>query len=154
MKSWLLIAKTGFTTADLLAHLAQQRSQHFDVAVVSLGVNDVTRRVATRHWLKQQQELVELLATKFGVQKVLVLSGVPPMGHFKALPQPLRWYVGLYAKQFNRQPKKSILITMRMVMWSLPKHVLSLSFWQRMDFILVQLPISVGQKWLRKKFYR
>ncbi|HMY01436.1 MAG TPA: SGNH/GDSL hydrolase family protein, partial [Agitococcus sp.] len=23
--SWLLIAKTGFTTADLLAHLAQQR---------------------------------------------------------------------------------------------------------------------------------
>ncbi len=103
--SWLLIAKTGFTTADLLAHLAQQRSQHFDVAVVSLGVNDVTRRVATRHWLKQQQELVELLATKFGVQKVL-LSGVPPMGHFKALPQPLRWYVGLYAKQFNRQLKK------------------------------------------------
>ncbi|HMY29118.1 MAG TPA: SGNH/GDSL hydrolase family protein, partial [Agitococcus sp.] len=70
--SWLLIAKTGFTTADLLAHLAQQRSQHFDVAVVSLGVNDVTRRVATRHWLKQQQELVELLATKFGVQKVLL----------------------------------------------------------------------------------
>lgn len=104
--SWLLIAKTGFTTADLLAHLQQQRSQHFDIAVVSLGVNDVTRRVAVGHWLKQQQELVELLATKFGVQKVL-LSGVPPMGHFKALPQPLRWYVGLYAKQFNRQLKKN-----------------------------------------------
>ena len=103
--SWQLMAKTGFTTADLLAHLAQQSSQYFDIAVVSLGVNDVTRRVATRHWLTQQQELVELLATKFGVQKVL-LSGVPPMGQFKALPQPLRWYVGLYAKQFNQHLKK------------------------------------------------
>ena len=118
--SWLLIAKTGFTTADLLAHLANV-CQHFDVAVVSLGVNDVTRRVATRHWLKQQQ-VVELLATKFGVQKCC--CRVYQLGHFAL--KPLRWYVGLYAKQFN--PIKSILITMRMV-WFLPTARFESEFW-------------------------
>jgi hypothetical protein len=31
-----------------------------------------------------------------------VLSGLPPMHRFPALPQPLRWYVGSRARDFNR----------------------------------------------------
>jgi hypothetical protein len=30
------------------------------------------------------------------------LSGLPPMHRFPALPQPLRWYIGSRARDFDR----------------------------------------------------
>ena len=32
----------------------------------------------------------------------MLISGVPPMLYFPALPQPLRWYLGKRAEDFNR----------------------------------------------------
>jgi len=98
--SWCLIAKTGLTTLALIEQLEQQPSQSFDIAVTSLGVNDVTSQVKPQIWLQQQQQLIELLLLKFGVQKIL-LSSVPPMHYFLALPQPLRWYLGQRAQSLN-----------------------------------------------------
>lgn len=98
--SWCLIAQTGLTTLALIEQLEQQPSQLFDIAVTSLGVNDVTSQVKPQIWLQQQQQLIELLLLKFGVQKIL-LSSVPPMNYFLALPQPLRWYLGQHAQSLN-----------------------------------------------------
>jgi lysophospholipase L1-like esterase len=98
--SWCLIAQTGLTTLALIKQLEQQPSQLFDIAVTSLGVNDVTSQVKPQIWLQQQQQLIELLLLKFGVQKIL-LSSVPPMHHFSALPHPLRWYLGQRAHSLN-----------------------------------------------------
>ncbi len=98
--SWCLIAQTGLTTLALIEQLEQQPSQLFDIAVTSLGVNDVTSQVRPQIWLQQQQQLIELLLLKFGVQKIL-LSSVPPMHHFSALPHPLRWYLGQRAQSLN-----------------------------------------------------
>lgn len=98
---WKLLAFTGATTADMLAHLRQTPSETFDVVITSLGVNDVTGRRSLADWRRQQGELVELLARRFGARQVL-LSGLPPMHRFPALPQPLRWYVGSRARDFDR----------------------------------------------------
>jgi lysophospholipase L1-like esterase len=35
----------------------------------------------------------------------VLLSGLPPMHKFPALPQPLRWYIGNRAKQFDNALK-------------------------------------------------
>ncbi|MBN3742418.1 SGNH/GDSL hydrolase family protein, partial [Burkholderia sp. Tr-20355] len=75
-------------------------AEPFDVAVTSLGVNDVTGGVAPARWLAQQAELVRLLAARFRVGHA-ILSAVPPMERFPALPQPLAWYLGLRAKRLN-----------------------------------------------------
>lgn len=99
--SWELLATTGHTTADALQTLQKTPATAFDIAVTSLGVNDVTALHSTRHWLAQQAALVALLREKFGVQHVL-LSALPPMHRFPALPQPLRWYLGARALHFNR----------------------------------------------------
>jgi lysophospholipase L1-like esterase len=98
---WKLLAFTGATTADLLARLRQTPAEDFDAVVTSLGVNDVTGRRSLAEWRRQQGELVELLAGRFGARQVL-LSGLPPMHRFPALPQPLRWYVGSRARDFDR----------------------------------------------------
>lgn len=97
---WRLIAQTGWTTADLTERLRAEPAEPFDVALLSLGVNDVTGTVRTAAWLRQQRELADLLHQRFRVSQVL-LTCVPPMQAFTALPQPLRALLGARAAQFN-----------------------------------------------------
>jgi lysophospholipase L1-like esterase len=98
---WKLLAFSGATTADLLAHLEELPAEDFDVVVTSLGVNDVTGRRSLADWRRQQGQLIELLENKFRARHIL-LSGLPPMHRFPALPQPLRWYIGSRAQDFDR----------------------------------------------------
>ncbi len=105
--AWSLHAQTGNTTAATLAYLDALRPRHFDVAVTSLGVNDVTRFVGRNLWRRQQAKLRTLLRRKFGVSKLLI-SGLPPLHGFPALPQPLRWHIGHRATQFNHDLEDDI----------------------------------------------
>jgi len=98
---WKLTAFTGATTAEMLDHLQQLPAAEFDVVVTSLGVNDVTGRRSLAGWRREQAQLVALLEDKFGARHIF-LSGLPPMHRFPALPQPLRWYVGSRAQDFDR----------------------------------------------------
>lgn len=98
--TWSLVAQTGYTTVDLLARLQQEPAEPFDVVVLSLGVNDITHGVTLGRWLERQQALMALLRSRFGVRHILV-SRVPAMDSFAALPQPLRWCLGLRAARFN-----------------------------------------------------
>jgi lysophospholipase L1-like esterase len=98
---WTLLAFSGATTADLLVRLAQEPRRDYDVVLTSMGVNDVTGRRSLATWRRQQRQLVLLLAERFGARQIL-LSGLPPMHRFPALPQPLRWYVGSRARDFDR----------------------------------------------------
>lgn len=97
---WQLWAETGRTSGDLLRVLQQAPSQRFDVVLVSMGVNDVTGRTADRPWLAHLHEVSGLLAGRFGARQIL-FTAIPPMHLFPALPQPLRWYLGLRARQLN-----------------------------------------------------
>jgi lysophospholipase L1-like esterase len=103
--SWKLIAKTGHKAKDVLAELRMASPETFDVVVTSIGVNDVTHGTSTEKWIDQQGQIVELLQSKFHAQHI-ILSCVPPMHLFPALPQPLRYYLGSRAKQFNNALKK------------------------------------------------
>lgn len=98
---WKLLAFTGATTADMLERLQHAPAEDFDVVVTSLGVNDVTGRRSLADWRRQQGQLIALLENKFHARHIL-LSGLPLMHRFPALPQPLRWYIGSRARDFDR----------------------------------------------------
>lgn len=98
--NWRLEARSGYTTADAHAHLAALPEDRFDVVVLSLGVNDVTRGVGLTRWLARQRALADLLQTRFE-PRALLFTTLPPMHLFPALPQPLRWYLGARAHDFN-----------------------------------------------------
>lgn len=104
---WHLHAKTGETTQTTLDGLKALAGKTFDVAVVSLGVNDVTKQVGFTRWMMLQEQLRQVLSVQFGVKHIL-LSGLPPMHEFPALPQPLRWYLGRRANQFNQSLQEQI----------------------------------------------
>ena len=98
---WRLVAKTGATTESTLRALDRIEAQEFDVAVIALGVNDVTSNVAVRTWLRQQSALFDLLFTRFGLRRIYA-SGFPPVGRFPLLPHPLRWVLGRKAREHDR----------------------------------------------------
>jgi lysophospholipase L1-like esterase len=95
-----LQARTGFTTADILRRLDEMAPQEFDVVLTSLGVNDVLALTGRATWLARQAQLRRVLREKFGA-RLLILSGLPPVHSFPALPQPLRWHLGSRATEFN-----------------------------------------------------
>lgn len=91
--AWRLEARTGVSTAGALRHLSTLAPEPFDVAVTSLGLNDVTRGRRTGDALADLVAVVELLRARFAVRHVVV-CGVPPLGCFPALPEPLRGWLG------------------------------------------------------------
>lgn len=98
--SWRLLAGTGYTTRAILRLLEEEPPAPFDVALTSLGVNDVTSGRTLDTWLRDQSRLASLLQEKFSVRHIL-LSGLPPVGKFPSLPQPLRWWLGRRAERFD-----------------------------------------------------
>lgn len=99
---WQLLATTGHTTRDTVQALQSLPTGAVDVVLTSLGVNDVTAGVSPPRWLKQQQHLLQQLQQRLH-PRLIILTAVPPMHLFPALPQPLRWFLGAWARQFNRQ---------------------------------------------------
>jgi len=98
--TWRLEAKTGATTATTLDTIATVPRAAYDVAVVALGVNDVTSMVTGRRLLAQRDRLYRILRKDFGARRIIV-SGVPPLKNFPLLPQPLRWVLGRTADRFD-----------------------------------------------------
>jgi lysophospholipase L1-like esterase len=103
---WRLEAKTGATTRETLSRLAVIEPP-FDVLVTSLGVNDITRGVGTKAWLRSQRELRALALDHLGVRQ-LIVAGLPPVDRFPALPQPLRWCLGSRAKYLSGLLEKEL----------------------------------------------
>jgi lysophospholipase L1-like esterase len=93
---WQLIAQSGLASQEVIALVRGSNLQPADVAVVVVGVNDVTSQVSPSTFVERLSQLAQLLP----VQR-LVFSGLPPMHLFSAVPQPLRWYLGLCAKALD-----------------------------------------------------
>jgi lysophospholipase L1-like esterase len=98
--AWRLVARTGATAAGTRRHLAALEPEPFDVAVTSLGLNDLTAGRAPAAVLADVIAVVELLRTRFGVRRV-VLTALPPVGQFPAVPEPLRGYLARRARSLD-----------------------------------------------------
>lgn len=104
---WRLEAQSGDTTSQVIQKTKKLVNQKYDVVVTSVGVNDVTRLMSAQTWIKQQQHFYQLIQAKFQPE-LIIATGVPPMHLFPALPNPLSWLFGQYAKQMNLQLEKMI----------------------------------------------
>ncbi|WP_100637820.1 SGNH/GDSL hydrolase family protein [Marinobacter salexigens] len=102
--TWNLLAETGRTAADVLEAINSAPDEHYDVVLVSVGVNDVTGRTSTQQWLSALNALSDRLIKGMGATRIL-FTAIPPMHVFPALPQPLRWYLGMRARQLNELMK-------------------------------------------------
>jgi len=95
--SWQLEARTGWTTKQALTRLRSIAPAQFDVAVTALGVNDATRLKPIAAWIDHGRRMRATLRQHFGVQRFYV-SGLPPLGKFPLLPEPLAYVLGRHAE--------------------------------------------------------
>jgi len=100
--SWHLEAQSGYTSKAFIQHLQQLNPQNFDIAVLSIGVNDVTKPISVAAWMQNIAKIHDLLTDKFSV-KYVIYTAVPAMQQFPALPFPLRYFLGKTAQQMNQQ---------------------------------------------------
>ena len=99
---WQLVAKSGLTTQQTRHALKQLPRQAYDIVILSLGVNDVSQPISSLSWIYQHKALIAQIRRHCSCRQI-ILTKIPPMEKFPALPNPLRWYLGSKAKSFNRQ---------------------------------------------------
>lgn len=104
---WKLAARSGLATREVIALAESLPPERYDAVLVSVGVNDVTGGVSERDWCAGQNRLIALLRRKFEAERI-ILSRIPPMHRFPALPQPLRWYLGRRAGRLNRLLEREV----------------------------------------------
>ena len=97
---WCVLAANGLDSPGLLKLLEEAPSARFDVVVLSIGANDATVLLSPHQWARWQNRLAALIEHRFG-PALLVHSAVPPMHACLVLPQPLRWFMGRWARQMN-----------------------------------------------------
>lgn len=97
---WRLSARTGDRARDALRALQAEPALRCDVALTSLGVNDATALASPERFLDDLGRVVDRLREACGAQLIL-LSGLPPVGEFPALPMPLRWRLGRQAERLD-----------------------------------------------------
>lgn len=97
---WQLVARTGLTSEALLHLLKDASLRPADVAVIVIGVNDLTSEVPLRRALHWRHAIVQWLRDGAQVQRVFFTS-MPEMQRFPLIPQPLAWYAGLHSQRNN-----------------------------------------------------
>ncbi|WP_394200395.1 SGNH/GDSL hydrolase family protein [Shewanella waksmanii] len=118
---WRLHGRSGLTTQGAKRWLSKLDAQHYDVVVVSLGVNDIFRPLSQKQWLNEQQQLIEQIQQQCTPQ-MLILSAVPPLEYFSALPQPLRYCMGLRARLFNLGLHQQVQTMDKIAVLSIPNE--------------------------------
>lgn len=97
---WQLVAESGRTSATLLDLLRESHLERADVAVVVVGVNDVTREVKMRDALRSRSAIADLLRERAGVRHI-AFAALPQMEILPAVPNPLAWYIGQSSRRNN-----------------------------------------------------
>jgi lysophospholipase L1-like esterase len=94
---WQARGRNGITAAEALVHLLPDLpQQQVDVVAIAFGVNDTTAFRNAGRWSEDLLALWQAVRERCS-PRLIILCGVPPVGRFPALPQPLRWVLGLKA---------------------------------------------------------
>jgi lysophospholipase L1-like esterase len=100
--AWRVVGRSGASARKLVAEfIGLAPPIEADVVVVALGVNDTISLSSSRHWIAALESLLQAVR-RSSPDAAVVVSGVPPIQHFPALPWPLRHALGLRATILDR----------------------------------------------------
>lgn len=98
---WQVVARTGATARAAARELVPAAHGPYDLVVVVLGVNDALRLRSRRPWRAHASGILDALAPQLAPGGQILLAGVPALGAFPALPQPLRTVLGWHARALD-----------------------------------------------------
>ncbi len=105
---WVVVARSGINARKSRAELVPQLSgSQADIVMIALGVNDAIEFHTARRWASDVEGLIEDVRAQVGDALVL-LSGVPPLNYFPALPEPLSFVLGARSAALERASLKLV----------------------------------------------
>ncbi len=105
---WTACGRNGAAAGEVIDSLpALLPAQPVDLVLVSVGVNDVTGLTRVASWEARLRTLSARLRAH-SPHALIAFLGVAPMGAFPALPQPLRWLLGLRAATLDRAAARTL----------------------------------------------
>jgi len=102
---WQLVARSGLTSEGVCDELVSAQPRPADVAVVVVGVNDITRDVPLAVALRHRSRIADWLR-RHGEARHVIFPALPEMERFPAVPKPLSWYAGRVARRNNRAQRR------------------------------------------------
>jgi lysophospholipase L1-like esterase len=104
---WQIVAKSGVNTEQFLEFVTGQELVPADVLIMAIGTNDVTSQTPPARFIADYKALVDVLLRRVRAHSV-VISGLPPLHLTPVAPQPLRWYMGRYARLLDKHLRQWI----------------------------------------------
>jgi len=99
---WHVFGLSGATAKRTLRDLVPQMAgKNADAVIIVLGVNDVISWRGVSQWTRDVEQLIAGVRQLVG-DSVIILTGVPPMQYFPAIPQPLKYVLGVRARLLDR----------------------------------------------------
>lgn len=102
---WRAFGKNGATVADALTYLIplirELKTARTDIVLIAFGVNDTTAFHGAHRYRRDLSRLIATLDSLLQ-PRLFVVTGVPPLHLFPALPQPLRLVLGMKARVLSR----------------------------------------------------
>lgn len=102
---WQLVARSGLTSGGVYDELVSAQPRPADVAVVVVGVNDITKNVPLEVALRHRSRIADWLRAH-GEARHVIFPALPEMEKFPAVPKPLSWYAGRAARRNNRAQRR------------------------------------------------
>jgi len=100
--NWRVVGRSGCTVRQALSRLVPEiEGGPFDIIVVALGINDLLTLRSAGAWREDVTELVAALRPRLRPAGVIVLTGIPDVSDFPALPQPMRGVMALHARRLD-----------------------------------------------------
>ncbi|MEJ2368641.1 MAG: SGNH/GDSL hydrolase family protein [Acidobacteriota bacterium] len=96
--AWQALGKSGITAREAASELVPGLgSKRVDLLVIALGVNDAISLHSSGRFRRDMKSLLAAAVRETGGSPTIV-AGIPPVKYFPALPQPLRFFLGLRAE--------------------------------------------------------
>lgn len=99
---WSTDGEVG-ANSEMLLHklLSSPNEDAIDYLIVSIGVNDVTSLKTVAKWRSNLSSVLNRLNDVYS-EPHIAFAGLPPLGDFPLLPQPLRTVIGSRGIEFDR----------------------------------------------------
>ena len=98
---WEVFAKSKLMTPELTALISNEDERKFDIAIVCIGMNDITDGKSVEAWMRDILRLRKVIIKKYDVSEI-IFSGIPPVRKLTQVPHPLLHILGLKAFIFGK----------------------------------------------------
>ena len=98
---WQVFGRSKLMTSELTTLISKEEKRKFDIAIVCIGMNDITDGKSVETWMRDILKLRTIIIKKYDISEI-IFSGIPPIRKLTQVPHPLLHILCLKAYIFEK----------------------------------------------------